>query len=141
MRTSVYKKIVELDFKYDSAFSKLTTLANVKFNDNGEAGTTELGSSVFSGCTNLVEVSTAKNVGIIAYYPHPKSCIYKLNSSKEQAKKAFHFDIINLEILIISSLNLNRSTSLNLLFNEFHVLTGIFNTFSPDSQNQFGIMS
>lgn len=49
----------------DSAFSKLTTLANVKFNDNGEAGTTELGSSVFSGCTNLVEVSTAKNVGII----------------------------------------------------------------------------
>ena len=30
---------------------------------------------------------------------------------------------------------------LNLLFNEFHVLTGIFNTFSPDSQNQFGIMS
>ncbi len=49
----------------DSAFSKLTTLANVKFNDNGKAGTTELGSSVFSGCTNLVEVSTAKNVGII----------------------------------------------------------------------------
>ena len=49
----------------DSAFSELTTLANVKFNDNGEAGTTELGSSVFSGCTNLVEVSTAKNVGII----------------------------------------------------------------------------
>lgn len=49
----------------ESAFSKLTTLANVKFNDNGEAGTTELGSSVFSGCTNLVEVSTAKNVGII----------------------------------------------------------------------------
>ncbi len=49
----------------DSAFSKLTTLANVKFNDNGEAGTTELGSSVFSGCTNLVEVSTAKNVGVI----------------------------------------------------------------------------
>lgn len=49
----------------DSAFSKLTTLANVKFNDNGEAGTAELGSSVFSGCTNLVEVSTAKNVGII----------------------------------------------------------------------------
>ena len=49
----------------DSAFSKLTTLANVKFNDNGAAGTTELGSSVFSGCTNLVEVSTAKNVGII----------------------------------------------------------------------------
>lgn len=49
----------------DSAFSKLTTLANVKFNDNGEAGTTEFGSSVFSGCTNLVEVSTAKNVGII----------------------------------------------------------------------------
>lgn len=49
----------------DSAFSKLTTLTNVKFNDNGEAGTTELGSSVFSGCTNLVEVSTAKNVGII----------------------------------------------------------------------------
>ncbi len=37
----------------DSAFSKLTTLANVKFNDNGEAGTTELGSSVFSGVQTL----------------------------------------------------------------------------------------
>ena len=47
------------------AFSGLTALANVKFSDNGEKGTTTIGTSAFSGCTNLVDVETASNVGII----------------------------------------------------------------------------
>lgn len=49
----------------NGAFSRLTALANVKFSDNGEMGTTTIGTSAFSGCTNLVDVETASNVGVI----------------------------------------------------------------------------
>lgn len=49
----------------EGAFSRLTALANVKFKDNGEKGTTTIGTSAFSGCTNLVDVETASNVGVI----------------------------------------------------------------------------
>lgn len=49
----------------EGAFSGLTALANVKFKDNGEKGTTTIGTSAFSGCTNLVDVETASNVGVI----------------------------------------------------------------------------
>lgn len=43
----------------------MTALANVKFKNNGEKGTTTIGTSAFSGCTNLVDVETASNVGVI----------------------------------------------------------------------------
>lgn len=49
----------------EGAFSGLTALANVKFKNNGEKGTTTIGTSAFSGCTNLVDVETASNVGVI----------------------------------------------------------------------------
>lgn len=49
----------------NGAFSGLTALANVKFSDNGEMGTTTIGTRAFSGCTNLVDVETASNVGVI----------------------------------------------------------------------------
>lgn len=49
----------------EGAFSGLTALANVKFKNNGKKGTTTIGTSAFSGCTNLVDVETASNVGVI----------------------------------------------------------------------------
>ena len=49
------------------------------------------------------------------YYTLRKSVGWN-NWSKEQAEKAFHFDVINLEIFIINRLYLNRTAPLNLLF-------------------------